>query len=193
MLTLVATPIGNLEDFSFRAIESLKNCDYILCEDTRHSSILLNKHNIHKPTKSYHQFNESKSEKQILNDLKNGKNICLISDAGTPAIADPGAELVLKCIENKIEITYIPGPCALIMALVCSGLNTSRFQFLGFLPKKNQALKSTLSEILIYPGTTIFYESPNRILNFLEILEKIDPERNVTIGRELTKKFGNMF
>src|ERR1700733_7454549 len=124
MLYLIATPIGNLSDITFRAIETLKNCDYILCEDTRHSLILLQHYHIHKPLKSYHKFNEAAQAHAILEDLKGGKSICLISDAGTPGISDPGTSLVKLCIEHHLPFTAIPGPCAAIQALCCSGLPT---------------------------------------------------------------------
>lgn len=189
MLFLVATPIGNLSDITFRAIETLKACDYILCEDTRHSLILLKHYNIQKPLKSYHKFNEASQTETILKDLKNGKSICLISDAGTPGIADPGAALVKQCIEHHLEVSAIPGPCAAIQALSCSGLTTDRFQFLGFLPRKEGELRSELQHILSYGGTTICYESPKRLLDVLSLINEIDPTRLLVIARELTKKF----
>lgn len=189
MLYLVATPIGNLSDITFRAIETLKACDYILCEDTRHSLILLKHYDIHKPLKSFHKFNEATKEEAIIQDLLAGKSIALISDAGTPGISDPGMCLVAECVKNKIAVTSIPGPCAAIAALSCSGLNSDRFQFYGFLPKKAGELKGVLQEILSYPGTTICYESPKRLTSMLGALCEIDGERQIVIARELTKKF----
>lgn len=189
MLYLVATPIGNLSDITLRAIETLKACDYILCEDSRHSLILLNHYDIHKPLKSYHKFNEASQAGSILEDLKHGKQIALISDAGTPGISDPGAEIVKLCIDHDIAVTAIPGPCAAIQGLICSGLATDRFQFLGFLPRKEGELKSALQQIMTYKGTTICYESPNRLLNTLQTLSNIDPQRGIVVARELTKKF----
>ncbi|MDP1879748.1 MAG: 16S rRNA (cytidine(1402)-2'-O)-methyltransferase [Parachlamydiaceae bacterium] len=189
MLYLVATPIGNLADITFRAIETLKNCDYILCEDTRHSLILLQHYQIQKPLKSYHKFNEASTAESILHDLREGKNICLISDAGTPAISDPGADLVKLCIENELPVTAIPGPCAAIQAISCSGLPTDRFQFLGFLPKKEEELKRCLFNIFNYPGTTLCYESPHRLIDVLELIHKIEPDSHLVVARELTKKF----
>jgi 16S rRNA (cytidine1402-2'-O)-methyltransferase len=189
MLFLVATPIGNLSDITFRAIDTLKACDYILCEDTRHSLRLLNHYDIHKPLKSYHKFNESSLSAPILEDLQSGKNICLISDAGTPGISDPGAALVQLCIENGLPVTAIPGPCAAIQALSCSGLSTEQFQFFGFLPRKEGKLKEALLSILDYPGTTICYEAPHRLIETLQWLEKLQPERELVVARELTKKF----
>lgn len=189
MLYLIATPIGNLQDISFRAIELLKSCDYILCEDTRHSEILFRHYAIQKQTKSYHKFNEAKTEAGLISDLKLGKTICLVSDAGTPGISDPGARLVAKCVQEGIEVSTVPGPCALIAALTCSGLDTSRFQFLGFLPKKESEFKNALIEMLQYNGTSICYESPNRLINILEQIHLMDPQRTVVAAKELTKKF----
>jgi 16S rRNA (cytidine1402-2'-O)-methyltransferase len=189
MLYLIATPIGNLTDITYRAIQTLQNCDYILCEDTRHSSILLQHYQIHKPLKSYHRFNESAKADSILNDLRAGKQIALISDAGTPGISDPGAALVKLCIDNQIHFTAIPGPCAAIQALSCSGFATDQFQFLGFLPRKQGELKLALQQILSYPGTTICYESPKRLLDVLELIQTIKPDCQLAVARELTKKF----
>ncbi|MBA3720812.1 MAG: 16S rRNA (cytidine(1402)-2'-O)-methyltransferase [Parachlamydiaceae bacterium] len=193
MLYLVATPIGNLSDITLRAIETLKSSDYILCEDTRHSLILLKHYDIHKPLKSYHKFNESSQAEHIIQDLKDGQNISLISDAGTPGISDPGAALVNICVEQKIPITAIPGPCAAIQALSCSGLFTDRFQFWGFLPRKEGEIKRDLQQILSYSGTTICYESPNRLIDILEHIQQIDPNRQLVVARELTKKFEEVF
>lgn len=189
MLILVATPIGNLGDISFRAIEALKSADLILCEDTRHSQKLLNHYQIKRPLKSYHKFNEQKKTTELIELLKEGKTICLISDAGTPLISDPGHTLVQACIQEEIPLTAIPGACALIQALICSGLNSERFQFIGFLPKKEKELQKTLEEISAYPGVTICYESPHRISNTLKLLERIDPAIPTCLARELTKKF----
>lgn len=189
MLYLVATPIGNLSDITFRAIEVLQTCDYILCEDTRHSLILLQHYHIHKPLKSYHKFNEAAQADRILQDLQAGKQICLLSDAGTPGISDPGADLVKLCVEHNLSITAIPGPCAAIQALSCSGLPTDRFQFWGFLPKKEGELKRDLQTIFAYQGTTICYESPHRLLKVLELIHTLQSERLLVIARELTKKF----
>jgi 16S rRNA (cytidine1402-2'-O)-methyltransferase len=189
MLYLIATPIGNLADFSFRALQTIELCDYLLCEDTRHSSILLNHYKIKKPLKSYHKFNEKKREEEIIHDLKEGKVIGLISDAGTPCIADPGARLVNVCLKAGLEVTPIPGASAIIVALSASGLETNRFQFLGFLPRKKGQHLKMLTEMLEYSGTSICYESPYRIKATLEVLASLDPEREVVIARELTKKF----
>jgi 16S rRNA (cytidine1402-2'-O)-methyltransferase len=189
MLYLVATPIGNLADITLRALEVLKACDYILCEDTRHSLPLLQHYQIHKPLKSYHKFNETSRAERIVQDLKVGKQIGLISDAGTPGIADPGAGLITLCIAQDLPFTVIPGPCAFIQALCCSGLLTDHFQFYGFLSRKDNELKRELQTIFHYPGTTICYESPHRLLNTLQIIHSLQPQRLVVVARELTKKF----
>lgn len=189
MLFLVATPIGNLQDITFRAIETLKNSDYILCEDTRHSLTLLKHYGVEKPLKSFHKFSEVAKEDFVIEDLKSGKQVALISDAGTPGISDPGALIVKRCAEENIPVTSIPGPCAAITALTCSGLDTNLFQFFGFLPKKTKELKSTLGSILDYSGTTICYESPFRLLEVLKTLVELSPNRPIVICRELTKKF----
>lgn len=189
MLYLVATPIGNLSDITFRAIEILKKVDYILCEDTRHSLVLLNHYEISKRLKSYHKFNENQEAQEILANLQEGQEIALISDAGTPGISDPGSHLVKLCIENNIPVTSIPGPCAAIQALSCSGFSTDRFQFRGFLPKKSKELKECLSELISYEGTTICYESPHRLLQTVQLICELDPQHELVIARELTKKF----
>ena len=189
MLYLVSTPIGNLADFSYRAVEILKKCDYILCEDTRHSRVLLEHYGIGTPLKSYHKFNETKSLEPILADLKEGKTLALISDAGTPLISDPGQELVLHCRKEQVPVSAIPGACAAIDALVLSGLPAAPFQFIGFLPKKEKELQTALSQALIYNGTTIAYESPHRIEETLSCIAQIDPQRELCIARELTKMY----
>ncbi len=189
MLYLVSTPIGNLGDITHRAIETLKLADYILCEDTRHSKILLNHLQIDKPLKSFHKFNESFKEDSIILDLKQGLQVALISDAGTPGIADPGCQLVQRCIAEGIEIVPIPGPCAAIAALSCSGFETNRFQFLGFLPRKSGELKKLLQEAFVYAGTSICYESPFRLLQTLQAIHNIAPMQQIAVCRELTKKF----
>ncbi len=187
MLYLVATPIGNLSDLSGRAIATLKNCDYILCEDTRYSRRLLTAYAIDRPLKSYHKFNEQKRLSEILKDLAENREIALISDAGTPAICDPGERLVTACIDHDFKITAIPGPNAALTALSLSGLSTKRFQFLGFLPRGEGQLTKLFQEIIHYQGTTIVYETPHRLIKTLGILHGIDPKRRVVLVRELTK------
>lgn len=185
MLYLIATPIGNLKDMTYRAIETLKSCDLVLCEDTRVSQKLFSRYQIDVPKSSYHKMNEKIKLPSILKQLKEGKTIGLISDAGTPGVSDPGHLLIQTCIEHSLPFTALPGACSLIQAFVLSGL-PSPFQFLGFLSKKP---KKDLLKALIYPGTTIFFESPHRILKTLKLVAEIAPDREIVIARELTKKF----
>lgn len=189
MLYIIATPIGNLKDLTYRAQEVLNECDLILCEDTRHSIVLLNHYNIKKPLKSYHKFNEQKELDGIIEDLKAGKNIALISDAGTPGICDPGAILIKKARDENLDVTPILGPCALIGALITSGLPTERFQFIGFLPKKHEALKKCLQEALQYRGTTLSYIPARELTDILKLLNELAPERTLGVSREITKQF----
>lgn len=189
MLFLIATPIGNLSDISFRAVDILRSVDLILCEDTRHSKGLLKHYAIDRPLKSFHKFNEGQREDAVIQQLKQGAKIAVISDAGTPGIADPSARLVARARDEGLDVQAIPGACALICALVASGLPTDRFQFLGFLPKQKQALKRTLQHALRYAGTTVFYESPQRLLGSLALVAELAPRRQVAIARELTKQF----
>lgn len=189
MLYIIATPIGNLSDITFRAIEILRTCDFILCEDTRHSRILLQHYQIQKPLQSFHQFNESAKQDKVLEQLQKGDKIALISDAGTPGISDPGEQLIQACIEKNISVVAIPGPCAAIAGLCCSGLKTDRFEFRGFLPRKAGELRRTLQDILTYTATTICYESPHRLKNVLECIHELAPARPLVVARELTKKF----
>ncbi len=188
MLYLVATPIGNLADFSTRAVATLSQCDYILCEDTRHSKILLDHYNIKGvPLKSFHCFNEKERENHVITDLKEGKNIALISDAGSPSIADPGECLVAKCHDENIPIRILPGPSACTAAVILSGFSTQRFQFMGFVPKKHEERKEFLLDALLYPYTSVCYETPHRILDTLEMLATLQPTRLACLARELTK------
>jgi 16S rRNA (cytidine1402-2'-O)-methyltransferase len=184
VLYIVATPIGNLADFTFRAVEILQNSHYILCEDTRTSKTLLNHYAIQTPVKSYHKFNEKERLQEILADLRNGLQIALISDAGTPGICDPGVELLTHCQKEKLPFSSLPGPCALILALTLSGMPSERFQFIGFLPKKEKELKICLVELLTYSGVSICYESPHRLLDTLALLP---PDREIAVVREMTK------
>ncbi|MBI4433114.1 MAG: 16S rRNA (cytidine(1402)-2'-O)-methyltransferase, partial [Candidatus Omnitrophica bacterium] len=193
ILYLVATPIGNLGDITYRAVEILKNVDLIACEDTRHSSVLLNHYGIHKPLMSYHDFSERQKAPRLAEEMKNGKTIALISDAGTPGIADPGYRLVKAAIENNIKVEAIPGPSAVLTALSLSGLPTDRFVFEGFLPVKSGAREKKLLSLKEEDRTVIFYESPHRILKSLKAIEKTLGEITVVVARELTKKFEEIF
>ncbi|MFH1398441.1 MAG: 16S rRNA (cytidine(1402)-2'-O)-methyltransferase [Candidatus Omnitrophota bacterium] len=189
MLYIVATPIGNLKDISFRAIEVLKNADLIACEDTRHTRILLNHYGINIPTTSYFQHNQITKAGYILGLLKEGKNIALVSDAGTPGILDPGYHLINLAIKNNIEITVIPGAAAFINALVLSGKPAHKFFFDGFLPNRSQARKNRLKELAKLDCTVIFYESCHRILKTLADIQEVFGDREIACARELTKKF----
>ncbi len=189
MLYLVATPIGNLGDIALRALEVLRTVDLILCEDTRHSGHLLRHYEIQSRLTSYHKFNELEKEEWIVQELKMGKSIALISDAGTPLVADPGARLVKRCRKEGIPITALPGPCAALVALTLSGFSAEKFQFLGFLPKQPSELKKWAEELLEYSGTTICYESPHRIVKSLELFFALAPDRRFCLARELTKAF----
>ena len=186
-LYLVATPIGNLEDITFRAINILKNVDLIAAEDTRHTLKLLNYYEINKPLISYHRHNEDIRTDILINKLLEGKNIAVVTDAGTPGISDPGEEIVKEAIKNGIEIVPIPGACALINALISSGLNTKEFAFYGFLPLNKKNRNNTLDRIKREDKTIILYEAPHKLLKTLEdILENIG-DINCVIAKELTK------
>lgn len=189
MLYLIATPIGNLDDISKRALQVLSSCDAILCEDTRRSQILLSRYGIQKPLISYHKFKEQKTLKKILADLQAGINLALISDAGTPCINDPGQTLVNTCLEHQIAVQSIPGPCSVIQALILSGFETTPFQFVGFLPKKENALNKMLHEIAAYKGTTVAFESPDRLIDTLGAVDTIDASWTIAVVREMTKTF----
>ena len=186
-LFIVPTPIGNLKDITFRSIEIMKNSDYILCEDTRVSKKLLNHYKINKPLKTYHAHNEHKVYSKYINDMKLGMQICLISDAGTPSISDPGYLLVKEAIKLKLKIECLPGPTALIPALVKSGLPSEKFVFEGFLPSKKGRSKR-LNILLNETRTMIFYESPLRLLKTIEEFKNFfGNERQVSISREISK------
>ena len=189
-LYIVATPIGNIQDITIRAIEILKNVDIILCEDTRTSSHLLNSLEIKNKLISYHKFNELERSKEIINDLKNGKDIAIITDAGTPCISDPGSILIHEAINNKIEVYSIPGPSALITALTLSGLTISNFAFYGFLERKKSLQKKQLLEIYQNDiNLVVFYESPKRILETLENIQEVMNNPDIIVLNDLTKKF----
>jgi len=188
-LYLVPTPIGNLQDMTFRAIEVLKACDHILAEDTRTTIFLLKHFGIDKPVRSHHKFNEHKSLSFVIQDLLAGQTIALVSDAGTPGISDPGFLLVRECIKNNIPVECLPGATALIPALVNSGLPTDRFCFEGFLPQKKGRMKKLL-ELRDEERTMVFYESPYRLLKTLEqFIEVFGPDRVCSVSRELSKLY----
>ena len=189
MLYLVATPIGHLADLSFRAAKVLQECDYILCEDTRHSLRLLQHYEIKKPLKSFHAFNESKEIDKVLSDLQGGKHIALISDSGTPLVCDPGFSLTRRCKEEKIPFTVLPGANAALLGLLHSGFPPQPFQCIGFLPKKHSERLSALQRLLLYQGTTVCYETPHRLLETLSELTTLEPDRLICVARELTKVY----
>ena len=192
-LVLIPSPIGNLSDITKRAIEEIENSDLIFCEDTRHTVKLLNHLQIKKTLKSYHKFNEHKIIESIINKLKNGYRVGLISDAGTPGISDPGYLIVKKCIEHNIEVECLPGPTALIPALVISGLPCERFTFEGFLPIK-KGRKTRLEELSIEKRTMIFYESPHKLFKTLRDLSNtFGSEREVSVTKEISKVFESTF
>jgi len=189
MLYIVATPIGNLQDITFRAIETLKSVDLIACEDTRHTKILLDHYSIDKPTTSFFQHNRFTKGEYLINLLKEGKNVALVSDAGTPGILDPGYNLINLAIKNNLQMTFIPGPAAFVNALVLSGKPSHEFYFAGFLANRTQARKNQLEKLKKLDCTLVFYESCHRILATLEDLQSVFGEREVAVARELTKKF----
>jgi len=185
-LYLVATPIGNLEDITLRAIETLKKSTYILCEDTRVSRILLDRYEIKSRLISNHKFNESKNLNKIIDLLKSGETISLISDAGTPSISDPGAILVNECIKHNIKITPIPGPSAVTVAVSMSGFS-EKFIFHGFLPEKKKAIENVLNKISKFDETCVFFISPKKVNKIIPELKKNFSGRKVVFCREITK------
>lgn len=192
-LFLCATPIGNLEDITFRVIRTLKEVDLIAAEDTRHSIKLLNHFEINTPMTSYHEFNKIDKGRYLIEQLKAGLNIALITDAGTPGISDPGEELVKMAYEAGIEVTSLPGPAACITALTLSGLSTRRFVFEAFLPSDKKEKQVILKELQNETRTILIYEAPHRLVKTLKELEEVLGERRITLVRELTKKYETAF
>ena len=188
-LYLVATPIGNLEDITLRALRTLKECDIIAAEDTRRTGILLRHFDISKPLISYFQFNEARRSEEIITRLQRGEKVALVTDAGSPGISDPGERVVKAAITAGLRVEAVPGPTALIAALTASGLPTDEFHFVGFLPHKSGQRMNKLEKLKQIEGTLVFYESPYRITKLLEELEIVFPARQVVLARELTKKF----
>ena len=190
ILFIVATPIGNLDDITFRAVETLKSVDLVLAEDTRHSQKILNHFNIKTPISAFHDYNEREKCNTVIDKLKQGDSIALISDAGTPLISDPGYILVSAAKKNSVNVVPIPGPSALIAALSASGIPSDRFSFFGFLPSKQNARIKTLKTFASRPETIIVYESPKRIMATLtDMLFVFGEEREVCLAKELTKTF----
>lgn len=187
-LYLCATPIGNLEDITFRVLETLRSVDVIAAEDTRHTIKLLNHFDIKTPMTSYHEFNKIEKARILVEDLKGGRNIALVTDAGTPGISDPGEELVKFCHEAGIEVTSLPGPAACITALTMSGRSTRRFCFEAFLPTDKKERETVLERLKVETRTTVFYEAPHRLLKTLKVLREFAGNRQITICKELTKR-----
>src|SRR6059036_1951069 len=188
-LYLVATPIGNLEDITLRALRTLKECDVIAAEDTRRTGQLLKHYGISKPLLSYFKFNEARRSEEILERLRRGEKVALVTDAGSPGISDPGERVVKAAIAAGLRVEPVPGPCALVAALTASGLATDEFHFIGFLPHKSGQRRHQLEALKSFAGTLVFYESPYRVEKLLGELAEVFPERTVVLARELTKKF----
>ncbi len=186
-LYLVATPIGNLEDITLRALRVLREVDLIACEDTRHTRKLLARYEISKPTSSYHEHNERERAADLIEKLKAGLNVALVSDAGTPLVSDPGFRLVRDSIDEGITVVPIPGPSALVTALAASGLSTSEFTFAGFLPARRGARRARLAELAPLRSTLVFYEAPHRIKETLADARDVLGNRQSVVARELTK------
>ena len=186
-LYLVATPIGNLDDITLRALKVLNDVDIIAAEDTRHTLKLLNHFEISKPLISYHRHNEEDKSDVLIKKLLDGENIALVSDAGTPGISDPGEEIVKRAIENDINIVPIPGACAMVNALICSGISTKEFTFMGFLSLNKKLRQEQLNKIKDAEDTIIIYEAPHKLSKTLSDLSKILDNRQVVLARELTK------
>jgi len=189
LLTLVPTPIGNLEDITLRGLRALREADVVAAEDTRHASVLLKHHGVSRPLLSLHEHNEAQRAEEIARRLAAGENIALLTDAGTPGISDPGFRVVRECIERGLEFTVLPGPTSILPALVGSGLPLHEFYFGGFLPVKSGRRKNILEAALARNETSIFFESPHRIAKSLAVLAELAPDRPVCVARELSKKF----
>jgi len=188
-LYLVATPIGNLEDVTLRALRTLKECNVIAAEDTRHTGHLLKHFGIAKQLLSYFQFNEAKRSEEIIERLRRGEKVALVTDAGSPGISDPGERVVQAALAAGLRVESVPGPCALIAALTASGLPTDEFHFVGFLPHKSGQRRKKLEALKGVEGTLVLYESPYRIEKLLAQLSEVFPDRTAVLARELTKKF----
>jgi 16S rRNA (cytidine1402-2'-O)-methyltransferase len=188
-LAVCASPIGNLEDVTLRVLRELREADVVLCEDTRRTQILLRRHGIHARLVSYHEHNEAARTAEIVPRLRTGERVALVSDAGLPAISDPGARLVRAALEAGVRVTVLPGPSAVETALVASGLVGDRYQFLGYLPRRGRELAALWEELAAWPHPAVAFESPNRLPATLRSLAAVQPERPVVVCRELTKRF----
>ncbi len=192
-LYIVSTPIGNLEDITLRALRILKETDLIAAEDTRRTRQLLSHYDIHKPLVSYHKHNRRAREELLLTELREGRNVALVTDAGTPGVSDPGEHLVARAVQESIPLVPIPGPSALVAALSISGLSTENFIFYGFLPSKSPARQKLLFSLRERPETLIFYESPKRLRSLLEEALQILGERRAAVAREMTKMYEEVY
>jgi 16S rRNA (cytidine1402-2'-O)-methyltransferase len=188
-LAVCATPIGNLDDVTLRVLEELRSADVVLCEDTRHTRVLLDRHGIRARLLSYHEHNEAKRTAEMLPRLQAGERVALVSDAGLPGISDPGARLVAAALEAAVPVTVLPGASAVDTALVASGFAAERYQFVGFLPRGGKALTSLWKELAGWPHPVVAFESPQRLPATLRSLAEAQPERPVAVCRELTKRF----
>ena len=188
-LYVVSTPIGNMGDFSFRAVDVLRSVATVLAEDTRHSRPLLERYDIHTPIAAYHEHNEAKTTPKLVERMAAGEDVALISDAGTPLLSDPGYRLVRSAIDAGIEVIPVPGASALLAGLVASGLTADRFTFFGFLPRKGKERSAALDEIASSPHTAVLYEAPGRVADSLRALADRGGDRSAVVARELTKKF----
>ena len=189
MLYVVATPVGNLGDITLRALDVLKGVDVVAAEDTRHSGLLLKHFEIKKPFVSYHEHNEAARTVELVERLARGENVALITDAGTPGLSDPGLRLIRECISRELPFTIVPGPSSILIALLGSGSSTERFLFRGFLPVKSGQRERELQIAAESEETTLFFESPYRLLKTLQACSSIMPARQLCVARELTKKF----
>src|SRR3954469_18922787 len=187
-LAVCATPIGNLEDVTLRVLDELRAADVVLCEDTRHTRVLLDRHGISARLLSYHEHNEAKRTAELLPRLEAGERIALVSDAGLPGVSDPGARLVGAALAAGVPVTVLPGPSAVETALVASGLAAERYQFVGFLPRGEKALAGAWEALAAWPWPAVAFESPRRLPAALRSLAAADPEREVAVCRELTKR-----
>jgi 16S rRNA (cytidine1402-2'-O)-methyltransferase len=188
-LAVCATPIGNLDDVTLRVLEELRAADVVLCEDTRHTRVLLQRHGIEARLLSYHEHNEAKRTSELLPRLEAGERMALVSDAGLPGISDPGVRLIAAAHQVGVPVTVLPGPSAVETALVAGGLAGDRYQFLGFLPRGERALEALWDELREWPHPAVAFESPQRLPKTLRSLAAADPERQVAVCRELTKRF----
>jgi len=192
MLYIVATPIGNMDDMTLRARDILESVDFIACEDTRHTRILLDRYDLKTKTISYHQHSGEAKIEQIIGWMEEGKDVAIVTDAGTPGISDPGSKLISRAIDQGVEVTSVPGPTAFVTALSISGFDTSEFTFIGFLPHK-KGRQTKLKEIQAEERTIVLYESVHRIKKLLKELDEFIPDRKICVARELTKKFEEIY